>query len=81
MMEIKWIYGGEVDRIPQIGEIIPLPDNYWQFKVEEYGESGTLENNPVGYTQGETCFIMLKGCLVLPAGSPISALEEFLTDL
>lgn len=76
-MEIKFVYGGETERIPQIGEKIPLPNNHWLLKVEEYGESGTLEDNPVGYKQGETCFIILKGNLVLPAGSPMEVLEGF----
>jgi len=82
-MIVKFVTSGDPDRIPAIGTILDLPCTAWKFKVESYGESRQIpKDDPrlVGFNVTcETVYeLELNGCLVLPKGSPMAALEDLL---
>lgn len=69
-MSVLYLTNGDPERLPKIGDFIPVKaGSPWKFKVENYGESREISQ--------KIYEIELKGCLVLPAGSPIEFLDKF----
>lgn len=75
-MTIKWISGGQQERIPQVGSRLKIKEHLF-FEVEGYGESKETSSSESKIT-GVLYELELHGKLVVPAGSPIEVLEELL---
>ena len=74
-MELKWVFNGRPERIPQVGQRLEIRPNVL-FEVEGYGEIKTTKDS--FYNTGELSEIILKGHFVIPAGAPMKVIEEVL---
>jgi len=74
-MSVLFYWNGDTWRIPAIGEKMDIPNSHWKFLVEGYGER--YEDPRVTYKGDKPAqVIVLIGCLSLPEGSPMEALER-----
>lgn len=76
-MKITYITSNDVDRIPKIGDELPL-SKHCNFKVTGYGNQ--TDRPDLSYNNGKYIGVELEleGNMVIKAGTPISIFERIL---